>query len=354
MNERCQRCQVLPRVTDEPKQLFCVFPLEVIKEKFKSFLKDHGCEFLDEGEFLGFEVENFKSFIVKLTGSNVFSSVELNDIHCVMLDKNTPLTVSAFKSLKPLSTWTSLVEAEEYLEMLADGRLTAYFQPVLDVKQLKVVGFEVLARGVGKDGSIVPPGQLFDWARKTDTLFYLDRACREIAVKTAAVKKLNNFLIFINFTPTAIYDPQFCLKDTVDWATQLHLDPKNLVFEVVESEKVEDLGHLKNILDYYRSKGFRVALDDVGSGYSNLNVIAELKPDIIKIDREIIRNVHEDKIKNAILEALVRIARECGIDVLAEGVETVEEFEFLRDKVDFAQGYFFGKPAPEPVRVVKI
>jgi len=72
MNERCQRCQVLPRVTDEPKQLFCVFPLEVIKEKFKSFLKDHGCEFLDEGEFLGFEVENFKSFIVKLTGSNVF------------------------------------------------------------------------------------------------------------------------------------------------------------------------------------------------------------------------------------------------------------------------------------------
>lgn len=117
---------------------------------------------------------------------------------------------------------------------------------------------------------------------------------------------------------------------------------------------MEDLGHLKNILDYYRSKGFRVALDDVGSGYSNLNVIAELKPDIIKIDREIIRNVHEDKIKNAILEALVRIARECGIDVLAEGVETVEEFEFLRDKVDFAQGYFFGKPAPEPVRVVKI
>lgn len=354
MAERCQRCQVLPFITDEPKQLFCVFPLDVIKEKFKNFLKEHGCEFLDEGEFLGFEVESLKSFIAKLTNSGIFSNVEYNDIHCVVLDRNVPLTISAFKSLKPLSTWTALVEAEEYLEMLSDGRLTVYFQPVIDVRKHKVVGFELLARGVGKDGSIVPPSQLFESAKKTDTLFYLDRACREVAVKMAAVKKLNNYMIFINFTPTAIYDPQFCLKDTVEWATQLHLDPKNLVFEVVESEKVEDLRHLKSILDYYRNKGFKVALDDVGSGYSNLNTLVELKPDIIKIDREIVRDIHEDKVKETVFEALVKIARDSGIGILAEGVETKEEFEFIRDKVDLAQGYLFGKPLPEPVRVVSI
>ena len=83
-------------------------------------------------------------------------------------------------------------------------------------------------------------------------LFYLDRACREISLKTAAVKNIHA-KVFINFIPTAIYDPEHCLQSTVKWANQLEFDPKNVIFEVTESEYVEDLEHLSKILQFYKA-----------------------------------------------------------------------------------------------------
>jgi EAL domain-containing protein (putative c-di-GMP-specific phosphodiesterase class I) len=183
-------------------------------------------------------------------------------------------------------------------------------------------------------------------------LFYLDRACRETSLKTAAVKNISS-KVFINFIPTAIYDPHHCLASTVKWAKQLDFNPKNIIFEVIESDHVADLDHLKNILDYYKSQGFMVALDDVGSGYSSLNMIAKLLPDIVKIDREIITHIDTNTVNQSIFRAIVQIAHENNIVVLAEGIERAEEVAFCRaNGADLAQGYYFGKPNAEPIRKI--
>uniref|UniRef100_A0A7C5Y625 EAL domain-containing protein n=1 Tax=Fervidobacterium nodosum TaxID=2424 RepID=A0A7C5Y625_9BACT len=256
--------------------------------------------------------------------------------------------------MKPLAFWFSLIESQEYFEILNEQRLTVHFQPVVESKSLRIIGYETLIRGVKKDGTLVSPKFLFDTAEKTDTLFYLDRFCRETAVKTSAVKKLLNYKIFINFIPTSIYDPVFCLQSTIQWAKHLEFEPSNLVFEVVESYKVSDIEHLSNVLNYYRNHGFLVALDDVGSGYSNLNVLVNLKPDIIKIDREIIRNIHNDELKQSVFKAIILLSKESNIQVLAEGVETVEEYNFVKEHVDLVQGYLFAKPNPEPIRQIQL
>ncbi|MFZ3053267.1 MAG: EAL domain-containing protein, partial [Sulfuricurvum sp.] len=141
------------------------------------------------------------------------------------------------------------------------------------------------------------------------------------------------------------------LQSTVKWAKQLDFNPKNIIFEVIESDHVADLDHLKKILDYYKSQGFMVALDDVGSGYSSLNMIAKLLPDIVKIDREIIDHIDTNIVNQSIFRAIVQIAKESNILVLAEGIERAEEAAFCtREGADLAQGYYFGKPSAEPIR----
>ncbi|MDK9717618.1 MAG: EAL domain-containing protein, partial [Trichlorobacter sp.] len=117
---------------------------------------------------------------------------------------------------------------------------------------------------------------------------------------------------------------------------------------------VEDLPHLRRILDFYREKGFRTALDDIGSGHTNLATLAALGADVIKVDMEIIRDVDHDPVKQSIFGALVGIAHENGIKVLAEGVETCEELAYVKQHgAQLAQGYLFAKPAAEPVRRVE-
>ena len=112
--------------------------------------------------------------------------------------------------------------------------------------------------------------------------------------------------------------------------------------------------HLRRILDFYREKGFRTALDDIGSDHTNLTTLAILGADVIKIDMEIIRGIDRDSVKQSIFGALVAIAHENGIKVLAEGVETREELAYVKQHgAELSQGYLFAKPSAEPVRQVE-
>jgi len=110
---------------------------------------------------------------------------------------------------------------------------------------------------------------------------------------------------------------------------------------------------LKNILNFYKSKGFMVALDDVGSGYSSLNMIVQLLPDIVKVDREIVKDIDKNRANQSVFTAIVNIAKENNITVLAEGIETKEEYLYLKDNgASLVQGYYFAKPSSEPIRKI--
>ncbi|MCX7874233.1 MAG: EAL domain-containing protein [Caldimicrobium sp.] len=326
---------------------------QLLREMLRQVFIQRGYKFKEDGQFLFLEQVNFLEVLRAVKDELSLSSPALQDILAVSVPLQDNFSLKHVSQLKPLVSWYSILDALEDLNVITEERLSVYFQPVVD-RNAVVLGHECLIRGVRADGTIVSPANLLDLAIKTGNIFHFDRLCRETCVKAVAKAGLRDKLVFINFIPTSIYDPATCLQTTISWVYSLGLRPENIIFEVVESQKVEDLKHLSEILNTYREGGFKVALDDVGTGYASLELLVLLKPDIIKIDREIVRLVHGDPLKKSLINALVQISRENGIKVLAEGVEHREDFEYLRDKVDYFQGYYFSKPQPKPVEVVQL
>lgn len=275
--------------------------------------------------------------------NEVFSEFEQNEIRVFIENYKHPLTINTILKAKQLFLYLNFVNDVSFFEILYSKSFTSHFQPIVDMKNNSIFGYEALIRGVHQDGSLMFPDEIFKKSERNNTNFKLDQICRETALKTAAAKRVNK-KIFINFLPTSIYDPEFCLQTTVKWAKQLEFDPKNIVFEVVETEKVKDKEHLKSILKFYREKGFLIALDDVGEGYSSLNMIIDIKPDILKVDRNIVDNIQNDNMKKSIYKALRQISDESGIKLLAEGVETIEELDKIKELgVDYVQGYYYSR-----------
>lgn len=235
------------------------------------------------------------------------------------------------------------------IEALEAERFESWFQPIVKSSSADAsfpFAHEALLRMRDGSGAIVPPGHVFDVAGKSDLLFSLDLAARRKAVESAARAKLKGKL-FINFNPSSVYDPAYCLRTTASAVADAGLNPANVVFELTETHMARDKAHLKGILAFYRNAGFGVALDDIGSGWSSLNMLHEMRPDYVKLDMELVRDVDNDTYKQVIVRNLISIAHGNGIHTIAEGIETEAEANFLRDAgADYLQGYYFARPAP--------
>lgn len=348
----CKQCNEVFTLSDAPARIYWMNALEELERKCNIFVAKLGINPQSDNEIPYIEVESPKTFFLENIDfiKKSFNSLELEAIKIHIQDGREKLHYHSIVGAKPLQRYINLIEDSEFFDIVNNKTLTSYFQPIVSMDDGSIFGYESLIRGVREDGSLMFPDELFTKSARNDLNFKMDRMCRESALKTAAVKQITQ-KIFINFMPTAIYDPEFCLNSTMKWAKQLEFNPKNIIFEVVETEAVKDKNHLKNILQYYRNEGFLIALDDVGEGYSSLNMLINLKPDIIKIDRNIIENIDKDDLKQSTYKALATLAKENGIQVLAEGVESRFELEMVQELgVDLVQGYYFGKPQAEPLR----
>ncbi|WP_026181608.1 EAL domain-containing protein [Thioalkalivibrio sp. ALJ7] len=250
-----------------------------------------------------------------------------------------------------LSTLIARHNARDLAAILANDALDFHFQPiVLASDPSEVFAYEALVRASTPAGDPIPPPELFKTARNAELLFHLDRSARINAIRRATERRIGSRL-FINFNPTAIYDPAFCLETTVREINSRPADrmgPSGFVFEVIESDQVTDIEHLSRIVERYRRAGFQVALDDLGAGYASLNMLSQLRPDYVKIDRELVSGISGDIYQQKILDKIVELARDLDIQVVAEGIETVDEWRWLKDRVDYCQGYLFARPAAEP------
>jgi len=151
--------------------------------------------------------------------------------------------------------------------------------------------------------------------------------------------------VSINFMPNAVYQPEACIRSTFEAAQRYNFSKDRIIFEVIEGEDVSDRPHLINIFTEYRRFGFKTAIDDFGAGYAGLNLLAEFQPDVLKLDMDLVRDINLSKPKQAIVGGVVQICRELGIEVLAEGIETKAERDFLLGcGVTLFQGYLFCKP----------
>lgn len=216
------------------------------------------------------------------------------------------------------------------------------FQPIIDVVERKVLAQEALVRGAAGEGAGFVLSQISD-----DSLYAFDQLCRTTAINLAAGLGLadDGALLSINFLPNAVYEPRACIRETLLAAGRAKFPLQNILFEFTETERV-DTAHLLGILNAYRAIGFKTAIDDFGSGYSGLRLLAQFQPDFVKIDMDLVRDVDSDRARRAIVANVLRMLHDLEIAVICEGVETVGEYRCLRDLgVRLMQGYLFAKPA---------
>ena len=251
-----------------------------------------------------------------------------------------------FARMTTLHALDVLAQAGWLLDQIAESRFTSWFHPIVHTDTRRIFAHEALLRGVERDGSVVAPQPILALAREAGLLFEVDSAACRSAIREAA-RQGPGMCVFINFSPAAILDPEASLKATMQEIDAAKLPHDRVVFEVVEADRFGDSPHLEKVLAGYRSAGFRVALDDLGAGWSTLNLVHRLRPDFIKLDRELMRGVHRDPVKSLIADKLLEIGRGMGIGTIVEGIEEEDELSWCRDHgADFVQGFLLGKPAP--------
>lgn len=249
----------------------------------------------------------------------------------------------------PIQQLREQVANPMFVKIIQEKLFQSYMQPVIDTKTGKPYGYEFLLRPNSKLFAF-NPGELFAFSQRAGLQSMLDSQARINAIRTGAHMLEHGTKRFINFLPSSIYDPRHCLQSTFKAVREYKVDPDDLVFEVVETEKIEDISHLKFIFDEYKKAGVHVALDDLGSGFSTVEVMKELKPNFAKIDRSLVRDCHEQPEKIERIKKLKTAADEIGTLLLAEGIEKPEEYEAIKPIVDYVQGYFFGKPLIKPAK----
>lgn len=277
------------------------------------------------------------------------SAVEQDECRCLLSPDGSPPAIGDLGRVTSLSRLLTLTQGRWLVDLLAERRLETHFQPIVRADApTEVFAYECLLRGVDARQTPISPAKLYDTARSAGLLYHLDRVARlqHIAASTQLPSEV---AVFINFNPTAIYDPQYCLQSTIAAIRQSNLPARNFVFEVVESDHVADIEQLPRILDFYREAGFRVALDDLGAGFSSLNLLSTLRPDFIKLDMQLVRGVDSNPYKGEIVGKLIQGARNLGIQVVAEGIETIGEWNWVATHgADYVQGYLFARPSKHP------
>jgi EAL domain-containing protein (putative c-di-GMP-specific phosphodiesterase class I)/CBS domain-containing protein/GGDEF domain-containing protein len=228
--------------------------------------------------------------------------------------------------------------------LLEDEQITMHYMPIVSLRDGQPLGWEALARGP-ENSPFFSPATLFAYAEETDTVFRLEHICRKRALEQLRYLKPSQKM-FINLDPRAIDDPFLLRGKVFQLLDEWELNPHNIVLEITERHAITNYSVFRKIIEEYRKKGYLIAVDDAGAGYSSLESIAEIYPDFIKLDMSLIRNIDVDSIKQALLETFVQFAEKVKCKIIAEGIETERELKALIELgVPYGQGYYLGKPA---------
>lgn len=222
---------------------------------------------------------------------------------------------------------------------------TMAFQPIVDVLDQRVWAYEALVRGTRGESA----GVILDLV-EAGSIYGFDQACRVKAVELAGrlFPRDDDTRLSINFMPNAVYQPDACIRATLKAAERADFRKSRLMFEFTETEQMRDTAHVRNIVEAYKRRGFTTAIDDFGAGFSGLGLLAELQPDMIKIDMALIRGIDSSASRRAIVAAIVRLAADLDIGVIAEGIESQAELETVVSLgIRLCQGYRLARPALE-------
>lgn len=228
-------------------------------------------------------------------------------------------------------------------KIVAKKNIRLLAQPIINVATNEIYAYEMLTRGPAGT-ALEAPLPLFSVARQTGMLYELEMIVIEKAFEQVRATRCRHH-IFVNCTPLTLGNIRFT-RDVKNLMQKFGtIPPKQITFEVTENESIAGLKNFIYNIKRLRLMGFKIAIDDTGSGYSNMSTIGEIMPDVIKIDQSVIHNIDKDSLKESMLKGLLLIAKEAGSLVVAEGIERKEEASVLsRHNVDLAQGNFYSPP----------
>lgn len=229
-----------------------------------------------------------------------------------------------------------LAQRDRLKDLLLCERVRTEYQPIYRMKEGSLYGYEALARGQSGSG-FESANALFMAATEHGFLFEVDRLCRKRALRYGASLPPDTKL-FVNTVPQAMRDPRL-------FETASTLAPERVVIEITEHQVIANHRLFRERMAEFTAAGMHFAVDDVGSGYSGLELIAGLKPSYLKIDMNLVRNVHVAPVHRAIVRAILELGRGMGAKVIAEGIQNSSEAEALRElDVDLGQGFHLGRP----------
>ncbi len=223
--------------------------------------------------------------------------------------------------------------------------IVPYFQPILNLKTGEIEKYEALVRMIDGD-NVIAPGGFLHVAKQSRNYFKVTEIMIEAVLKELSV---HNQTISVNISMEDISN-----KDMIDLIVSrlraCQEDASRIVFEILESESIEDYKSVRQFIREVKSYGAKVAIDDFGSGYSNFLHVFELEADFLKIDGSLIKNIHENKQSLILVKGIVDFSKRLGMQTIAEFVENEEILSILKEiDVDFAQGYYIGKPSSKIV-----
>ncbi len=228
--------------------------------------------------------------------------------------------------------------------MMASDRpeFTFAFQPIADIERRTVFAYEALIRGVNRESA----AEVF--ARvPADELYGFDHDARLAAVTLAAHLALDT-RISLNVLPGSLEVMPDSLDRLLETTMRVGLTPRQLLLEVTEVEAIRRPAETIPLLSRYRAHGVNLAIDDFGAGHSGLNLLADFQPDLVKLDMQLIRNIDRAGPRQAIARGVLQVCDDLGIEVIVEGLETLEEYRWLRRLgVRLFQGYLLGRPSFE-------
>ena len=228
--------------------------------------------------------------------------------------------------------------------------ITMAFQPIVDVETGGVFAYEALVRGLEGETAATVLASV-----EPDMIYKFDQRCRVKAIELAGrlFSPSDDAKLSINFMPKAVYEPDACIRASLTAASRVGFDPKRLMFEFTEDERMDDVAHVQRITEAYRARGFTTAIDDFGAGFAGLSLLADLRPDMLKLDMALIRGIDSSASRRAIVAGVVQIACALDIGLIAEGIETAAEMQVLRALgIRFCQGYLLARPEVEALPAV--
>lgn len=253
------------------------------------------------------------------------------------------------KAANPAGNMAALLP--RLIEILNQRQLSALFQPIIGMHKGDIIGYEGLIRGPS-DSPLHSPLNLFKVAHAHGLNSQLEKLCCQIISHRFAELKLPGKL-FLNMSPEALlrYDDE--AGDMLSDLLEPGIDPSRVVIELTETQATSDYQLLRDAAMFYRGRGFQIAIDDLGEGFSSLRLWSELRPEFVKIDMHFIQGINHDPVKLQFVRSIHAIAKECGSFTIAEGIETETELMIIREiGIPFGQGYHIARPHGSPALVL--